>query len=399
MHRTNTTNTTARRCGTPLALTSASCSSYTCSRAVIRGAARTLAFVVVCGIFSTPAFAQQLRRSLIEQALTEPTRITLEQVTLRDAIASITEQTGVDIFMAPEVMALVPGGPDTIIQRVEIANVPLRKGLDQLFAPLGMTYRVSDDGLHILPKEAIRCLGRAPTWEELDVLTELTKLEPGREAPALEAVHKRIQFRVPVRRPWSLLEKAIRDTGAGQGDAVLDAACDKLGWTWCLSGRYIVITPREQDIVRRLQRPISLRVRHEPLFKAISAVGDAAGVSIRVEPGALASLNRSLRRNFTLELRGQSAERALEMIAAYTGLGYLVEPSGVLVFNPGASSSKTPAGAARLATDGDPYAAKIVVPLGDGTSVEWLVRFSELPPDMRARRADDLKKAFSALKR
>lgn len=365
------------------------------------GGAFALMLVGVWMSCCAPAGAQQDHRSLIEQALTEKTRITLEQVSLRDAIDSITEQTGVDIHMEPAVMAMVPVGPGTIFQHVDIANIPLGEGLDELFAPLGMTYHVADDGVHIVPKEAIRCLGRAPTWDELDVLAELVRLEPARDTAALDTIHDRLQFRVPVRRPWSILEAAIRDVGAGPGDTVLDIACENLGWAWCLSGDYVVITPREQDVVRRLRRPISLRVRHAPLFDAIVAVGDASGVTIRVEPGALGSLDRSLQRNFTLELRNQPAERALEMIAAYTGLGYLIEPDGVLFFNvtrPNSMRSNQADDAPRDGGDGDPYVGKVVVPLPDGTSMEWLVRYSELPVELRARRIEDLRKAFAALK-
>src|SRR5262245_5422955 len=77
-------------------------------------------------------------KALIAKALTEPTQITLENIRLVDAICKITEQTGVRLVMSPEAMAYVPQGPETIIEKVNIANVPLREGLERLFSPLGM---------------------------------------------------------------------------------------------------------------------------------------------------------------------------------------------------------------------------------------------------------------------
>lgn len=363
--------------------------------------AKTAVAIMLAVVVVGNAYGQSSRRAVIEQALTEPTRIVLEQVPLRDAIASITQQTGVEIIMPQDVMALVPGGGGLVIQQVDIANIPLREGLDQLFAPLGMTWRVSEEGVHIQPRDAIRCLGRVPTWEELDTLAKLSDLNPSSGPDAREAIRKRLRFEVPVQDPWSVLEPAMRDAGAGPADAVLSLACEKLGWSWCLSGKWIVVTSREQEIIRRLQRPISLRLRGDPLFDVLVAVGDAVGVKIRIEAGALAPLPLPVQQSFTLEIEDQTGERAFESIAAYTGLSYLVEPQGVLFYYSGAPTSGPAQSSGR---DGqpsrrgsDPYVGKVVVPLDDGTTLEWLVRYSELPPDMKTRRAQDLRRAFEAL--
>jgi hypothetical protein len=341
------------------------------------------------------------RTALVEQALSEPTRIMLEDVKLGDALRAITEQTGVDIVMSPGVMALVPGGSEVVIQKVEIANIPLREGLIDLFSPLGMTFVVVGTHVEVIPTEAIRCLGRAPTWEELETLDELRRMNLSSDASAIDAMKSRVQFQVRMPNPWPAFAGAMRDVGVGWGEEVLTIACDKFGWAWCLSGRNIVITQREQEIIRRLQRPISLRMARRPLYDVMLAVGEAAGVKVRAEPGALASLPVSTQRNFTLEVGGQSAEQALETIAAYTGLGFLIDADGVVFFQ--ASTTPTPdavQSAEKRPPTGsaDPYVGKVVVPLGEGASVEWLIRWSELPPDLRERRTSDLQSAFDAIR-
>ncbi|UCE61726.1 MAG: hypothetical protein JSU63_08250, partial [Phycisphaerales bacterium] len=65
-------------------------------------------------------------RALIELALDEPTRITLQDIKLSDALQAIWDQTGVRVVMPAEVMRLAPYGGETLIEQVEIADIPLR---------------------------------------------------------------------------------------------------------------------------------------------------------------------------------------------------------------------------------------------------------------------------------
>ena len=138
----------------------------------------------VIAAVAAPAASADMR-TLLERALDEPTRITLENVQLADALQLITEQTGVKIVMTAGVMNLVPHGGETVIHQVEIANIPLRQGLTELFGPLGMTFVVRNDHVEIRPRGALLCLGRPPTWPELDLLTQLAAIEPGTDAEAL----------------------------------------------------------------------------------------------------------------------------------------------------------------------------------------------------------------------
>ncbi|MEK6675544.1 MAG: hypothetical protein AABZ47_07810 [Planctomycetota bacterium] len=338
-------------------------------------------------------------RGLIEQALNEPGRITLESVKLQEAIDQITTQTGVRIALSAEVLALAPYGADTVIKKVQIADVSLRQGLTQLFSPLGMMFVVEENHVRVVPKEAIACLGRAPTWDELDFLSRLSDMKLGTDATALAGLQDRVQFQLAVADSWTLLSDAIRGVGAGAGDEVLTIACDNLGWSWCLSGNGIVVAPRERQLQRLLQQPISLRVSNRPLFDVMAAVSERIGVPIRTEPGALASLPSQLQRNFSLTVHDQPAEQVLEWLAAHTGLGYLLNSEGVLFYQPTTRLVASEQGL-KPATAGtsDPYVGKMVVDLGGGKSVEWLFRASELPDDLRAMRERDLQEAFEALR-
>ena len=341
------------------------------------------------------------KQGLMELALDEPARITLEKVRLKDAIQQVWDQTGVKIVMPQEAMDIVPYGEETVVELVDIADTPLRDGLTQLFAPLGMTFVVRGDFVEVVPKKPLRCLGRRASWNELDTLTELSAMQPGVDPEALSRLRGRIQFKVPVLDGWQTLSMAIKSIGAGPGDEVLSVACANLGWAWCLSDRWVVVSSGSSLIGRQLKKPISLRMNSKALIEVLQEVGRKAGVPVRAEPGALISLPLQLQHSFSLNVHQKPVEEVLDAISAYTGLGYLIEPDGVLFYkaNGGSAAEDRGGPASQAASRRDPYIAKIMVPLEDGTTVEWLIRRSELPPDLRERRAEDLNIAFEQLRR
>lgn len=343
-------------------------------------------------------------RELIERALDESTTITLEDINLDDAMSVITEQTGVRIVMSPETMALVPQGASTRIHRVDIANIPLRQGLIQLFSPLGMEFLVTDDRVEVVAKSAIRKLGRRPSWDELETLSWLSSLSPGLDDEVLTVMRSRVQFQVESADAWESLRAAMRNVGAGGGDEVLTVACKTRGWGWTLSGRQIVVAPLQDQVRRRLGNRISLSMFRRPLFDVMTAIGDKVSVRVRVEPGALQHLPVQIQRAVDLDVFQETAQEALDKLAAYTGLGYLIAPDGVTFYRPDSPGlpPKTGAGttfgkptSSRVL---DPYVAKMVVPISNGTSIEWLIRLSEMPEDLREMRRSDIQRGFDALR-
>jgi len=362
-----------------------------------------LVFLTVVLTLITPLAAQgphqrgtRGTRVLIEQALDEPARITLENVALGDAIQAVTDQTGVRIVMPPAVMRLAPQGERTLITKVDIANLPLREGLNRLFAPLAMTYVVLDNRIEVVPTPVLRTLGRTATWAELDTLAWLTALRPGEDPQALGALQKRLQMQVGSPNAGDQLAESIRNVGAGAGDDVLSAATNALGWGWSLSDNSIVIATQERLTRNRLQRPIFVRLNNTTLFEVMQAVGSAVGVRVQVEPGALAALPAQVQKNFSINAQNAPAEQALDDISANTGLGYMIGPDGVVFYKPEnlpASASQAPAPGA------DPYVAKISISLGEGKTIDWLIRRSELPADLLEMRDDDIAEGFENLRR
>jgi len=327
-------------------------------------------------------------RALIARALTEPTQITLENVRLVDAISKITDQTGVRIVMSPETMRFVPQGPETVIEKVNIANVPLREGLDRLFRPLGMKFELADDHVRIVPKDALLCLGRAPTWTELETLAQLSATQPGIKSSDLDRLQERIQFQVPAPDPWGSLSHAIENVGAGAGDEVLTVSANQLGWSWCLSDERIVVGTAERMLRQRIRQPISIRMNNRPLIDVMQAVGVAVNTTVRVEPGAIATLPSQTQKNYSINAIHLPAEQVLENISANTGLGYLLSPDGIFFYDPRGPISSQPT--APPSGSADPYVGKIIIDLGDGKTFEWMIRRSELPDDLKQVRDRDI---------
>ncbi|MBI4719309.1 MAG: STN domain-containing protein [Planctomycetes bacterium] len=360
---------------------------------------RMVSILWVLAASALPASAGESRGG-VEQSLDRVVNVKLENTKLGDAVQALAKQANTRIVLPPEVVRLTPHGADTTVG-VEFSSMPLRQALAELLGPLGLTFAVAGDAIAIGPKEALACLGRAPTWEELDALAELARLQPGTDEAALHTLQAKVQLQVPDADGWQRLAAAIKAAGAGPGDAVLGVACRNLGWVWCVAGTQFIVSSPEQRVQRQLSQPISLRMNYRPLVDVLNALGDRAGVVVRAEPGVLASLPANMQRNFSLNVEQMPLQQVMEKITAFTGLAYALDAQGVVLFRPPTPPGETPAaahGAPEPAPGADPYVAKIVIPLPGGKSIEWLIRASELPPDLRERREEDLKAAFEQLR-
>ena len=341
-------------------------------------------------------------RALIEQALDETGKtIELKNVPLKEAFAIIAEQTGVELSIAPEAVALIPHGAETKVT-ARIANLPLREGLNRLFGRLGMELVVLEDHIEVIPREALLRLGRPVTWAELDTLTTLSTLQPGLQADDLEQLRTLLQFHVDVSQPWDQLARAVQDAGAGPAEEVLNAACDRFGWTWVLTDERVAVIPIARLIEMQLQQPVSIRLSSRPLIDVLRALSRKLNVRIRTEPGAIAALPLEVQQGFNLIAQHNTGEEVLDAIAASTGLGYLIEPEGVLFYQPiagGGPVGQQGTGLTQNSVSTNPYLGQFVRVLEDGTEVRWLIRASDLPADLRPVREADIARMVELLRR
>lgn len=333
-------------------------------------------------------FAQTDLRPIVEQALDQPTELTVESAPLDEVFAVIANETGVDVTVAPGAIDLLPYGSATEVT-AEIRNITLREGLTRLLAPLGMTFEATQTGIEVFPGIGLERLGRRATWPELKTLEWLRNVRFDQNPDAVSQLRGRMQFQVPDPNPWPLLSAAIEKVGAGPGDDVLEIACRSLGWTWYPWGEQVAVVSLRQQMERQLSLLVSVRLSHRPLSEVLRDLARQAGLAIRLGPDAADALPIQTRKSFTLIADNVTAAEALEEIALATGLNYEVRDDGVVLTAPG-----SPATAATEASEStepsrrrDPYVAKITLPVAaGGYQLEFVVRESDLSPEVNELR-------------
>ena len=331
-------------------------------------------------------------RDVVEQALDQPVNLELTDVTIAEALSEIARETGVEISASPATLGLLPHGPETVIS-VAIPGIPLRAGLDELFAHLGWSYENVGRGVAATPTDAARRVGRRLTWPELDTLFMLHEARWSQEPERLEELRSQLQFRVSGNDTWSELRAAIERVGSGRGDQVLEVACRSVGWTWYPSGVEIVVLDEVDQVRRQLESIVNLHHRDVPLVDVLNEVGRQAGVPIELANGVIARLPRQTRENLTLIAERSTARDALDAIADTTGLSYRVESSGITFDLTGTTDPRQPLDAP---PGGDPYVAVVQV-RSEQSDAEFsiLLRESDLSPECR-RLLEDRKRQAAA---
>jgi len=335
---------------------------------------------------------------VVEAALDQPVQLDLQDTPIGEAFARIAQETGVEVTIRPETLALLPYGANTQVT-ARMQNIPLREGLMHLTAPLGLRFEVAKRGIDILPSGALERIGRRATWEELDGLAWLASLDFSKDSAALGQLQQRLQFRLGEIDGWPPLESALKRIGAGPGDQVLTLACESLDWTWFPDGQHVVVLTRPDLFSRQLERTVSVRESHRKLVDVLQMIAKQAGVPVRLEPGVVASLLPQVRDNFSLFAENKTARDAFEAAAAATGLGYRVESDGVVFYYPGQGPAEQPRQEPAAASPRqNAFVGKISIPSADGVVIELLLRESDLSPETNRLRQKYLERADAVIK-
>ncbi len=330
------------------------------------------------------------QRSLIEQALDENSHIELEDVTIADAIHRIAEQTGVELRAAPRTLDLLPYGDRTRVSAT-IHNIPLRRGLDELLRPLGLRYEVADRRLDVRPTDPLLRLARPATWSELELLGRLHR-DRWSEATA-RALSTRFLEEAAAHDPRTELLALARRESPGSLTDLLDALCVAHGWAWWPENDGIVVTDRARADRRLLTRRITLD-RHEwTVTDLFAELAEAAGLPLHVEPGALLAVPRDAREHLSLIADNVTIGQVLEMVKGATGLDYELHEGALRIRATGVRSGAAP-------PCDDPIVGRIVVPApAGGYHLEFFLRESDLPPELREIRRQRLHAARDAMER
>jgi hypothetical protein len=330
-------------------------------------------------LIACSAFAQQNTSALINEAMDKIYPLDLN-TTLPLAMKAIGDQTGVRIEATSSAYELLPWGDQTTIT-AKIEGKTLRDALDAIAHKLGLLVVLKDEVVELRPMPALVRLGRRSTVQELQALDLLSRTPLGlnTDRPTvrqlLEAVDQKL---VDTKSPFAIENRSGDAARPDQQISVprnstlmdaLESLPKDTRATWYPWGKSIVVVPKEDQIRNQLGKTITIRYNGVDVSQVLAELSQRAGVDFSIEPGAIQRIPAEFR-TIRLYLDNATIKQALESLAGFTGLGYVVNDSGVYIWN----QSNNPAGAAR-----DPAIG--LIPLDNGMQI--IVPQSQIPPDMQ----------------
>ena len=344
----------------------------------------------------------------INQALDQNLDLDQRNRPVGEVLDFLRRQTGIRFDVSDETYALLPYGRDTPIT-ANAKNTPLRRTLEAITAKLGLTFVLGDDAIEIRPLPALRRAGRRTTVREIsgfDLLANVRLDAIDDRQPAaklLENVDLRLDqvdsdakaenrpepgFRIENRLGDGLRDAPVFVPRNATLLGALDAVAEQTDATWYPRGDGFVVVPKSVWVRRQLdESAVSHQYDGATVPQVLQDLQKAAGVSFTVEPGAIQRVPKEARK-VQLSLANTSVRDALDALGGATGLGFIVNDTGVYVWN------KDPNNPDARRTEGDDRPV-LLVRLGDGTSM--LLYASDLSDDQRARLAERRKRALDGL--
>jgi len=334
--------------------------------------------------------------SLIEEGLDQVVDFSIENKTLPEAFMVIADESGIPIRVDGDVLKLLPYGPDTRIKDARMHNVPLRTGLTRLLKPLALSFRVAGEHLQVEPRASLLRIGRRATWTELETLEWLSGLSWEHSAEQMAELRGRLQIRVDGDDAAETLFGSMRDAGRGTAEEVLTIACQANGWSWFAWGSDVVVLPTGEQVYRELQRRVTIKAQHKPLTEVLMEVSNQARLPFSFAPGAIGSVPAETQRDFSLLLIDTPAQQGLEVISGVTGLGFRPKDGGIEIFHTQPAVVQT---ADKAPADANAIIGRVIVPSADGSfQYEFLIRESDLPPDLRDVRKERIAEVIETLR-
>jgi hypothetical protein len=352
---------------------------------------RRIAFALALLVIAFVTRAQDTS-ALLNEALDKVYPLDLN-TTLPVAMKAIGEQTGVRIEAAPNVWELLPWGDQTTV-KAKIEGKSLREALDAIARKLGLIVVLKEEAVELQPMPALARLARRSTVKELEALDLLASRPIGMnsEKPTVSALLDALDNKlVELKSPFAIAnhaEDAIKrdltlnvPRNASMMDA-LEALARETRATWYPWDKSILIVPKEVMIRELLSKTISIRYNGVDVSQVLAELSQRSGVEFNIEPGAIQRIPSEFR-TIRLVLGNATIKQALENLAGFTGLGYVVNETGVYIWN----QVNTPAGPAR-----DPMVGFILLDSG----MQVIIRESECPPDvlefLKARKQKEYQK-------
>lgn len=348
-------------------------------------------------VLALTAWAPAADEVAVQRALDKTVNIDLTDQAIGDVFDKITAAAGVPIEIDPLTLQRLPYGRQSRLN-VKLKNVTLREGLSQLLARQGLTWRIDEGTVRVLPTEALARMGRRATYQELRLLGVLyaeTLQSVDDAGPAAMQIARRLAGReadanavgplrlVPPAGAEDLLDSlkviAARRLPAS-GAEWLDALTATRDWTWYPWGEEIRLLPKRRQMQRQLQTQVSVDYREADLSAALLDLAGRARVPLRMRPGVLDALPAEARENFSLLVSEASVAQVLEIISGHTGLAFTVTDEGLLVDASEAMEADAERGRRRQRAE---FFLMLPIQLPDGSEADMFLRSADLPEPLR----------------
>jgi hypothetical protein len=332
-------------------------------------------------LLATPAVSAQTSSALINEAMDKRLSLELSEVPLDQAMRLLTEETGVPLTAKPSVWELLPWGEQTTIT-AQIENQTLRAALEAITRKLGLTFVLQEEAIELRPVPALSRLGRRSTLVELNALELLARnpIALDTDQPTMRQLLNAIDERlIELQSPYAIEHRARETVSDDQAIFVprnatmmsaLESIARETGATWYPWGETLLIVSKEDLVRRQLARTITTRFEGVDVGQVLTDLSQRSGVSFTIEPGALQRIPAEFR-TIRMVLDNATITQALENLAGVTGLGYVVRPDGIYIWNQMAMPSPAPR---------DPVIA--MLPLPD-LNLQVPLPESQVPPDLR----------------
>lgn len=346
-------------------------------------------YLIAIAVLSiVPAALAQNGAGAVIQTLDAPVELQIDDQPILEALERISRQSDLSIELTERTLRWLPHGEQTRVS-LRARNVSLRDALTAMLQPMNLTWQVSAEGVRVEAVDALKRMGRRPSFAETRALAQVlnTVIEP--DTPALT------QLRVATGLPrldllWHVPEDARAEAIARAdsrrpctGQEYLNMICHGRGWTWYLWGNDIAIMPKQMLTERQLRQTVTVAYRGESLIHVLRDLLDQAELDLQIEPGALALLPPETRESFTLLMADATVGEALEAISGATGL----------VFTPGQMSVTLSAGGTLQALSQPAQRERqpfILLIRRDVAGMEMMipVRVDDLPEDLAEQLTD-----------
>lgn len=310
----------------------------------------------------------QSEPSTIQAALDKPISFEFKETPLADAVDSIEEKLGVDVYLDLRALAAVAVMSDTPVT-CRVNNISARAALRPLLRDLDLTYIERDGVLYITtPEEAdadyptvvydvsdlvyrTQDATEKPAYEPLiDVLTDTIVSEvwdpaPGSIAPLSlpgrrllvisqsQAIHEQVADTLEAIRAMRHADNVPSEQPRPAGPKAGDAESSKIPQP--LVPVFVGESQREKALRKALVAPIEINTIEMPLEDLMHSIEKQIDHTVWLDTRALKAALAEPNTPITARLSGISLRSALELVFAELGLTHVVQDEMILITTPG----------------------------------------------------------------